>query len=522
MQLEKFKKCMAYGTLGFYRSCEVTICALLDHSGQAHNLFTEFTFEEKEYIENEKPRFLTKKNECFGDRLRLIVAQYSISTDNAFELYSKLKNGEKNIKTPFGILTLSELDEIPTAFVPIDSTETIQINRILKNNFCGGSTVFEFFARKKDLKELIGEEDTQKASERILEILPIDLFTLSDHVGNILFQFPSQIAFCDISGNDGKTECTVFFDERVEKTKKYAVKVTTYLDNILFDYQEFCAEKDGELKLTLEDTGGPYVITVTDTESGLPVLHQTTALMRYINGALYFEGNADCMRTVTTADKTNIITINSAETIEAGKPESPWKEELEKRRYRKRMSELETSREFIRYGKGQNDREKALSDIRGIMNARPKTKVCLWDPYLSSLDLLETWYFTTTYGLELRAITSSEIAKRSKLAVGEWITEQQDILKNSSNQYGINLKWRIQHDMFGFPFHDRFLILLPSGGETPKAWSLGTSVNSLGKTHHILQLVSNPGYIADAFEELWAALEDSSCQIWNGKEKHHE
>ena len=50
-------------------------------------------------------------------------------------------------------------------------------------------------------------------------------------------------------------------------------------------------------------------------------------------------------------------------------------------------------------------------------------------------------------------------------------------------------------------------------------WSLGTSVNSFGKKHQILQQVSNPRYILDDFEELWAALEDGSCQIWDSEEE---
>lgn len=151
------------------------------------------------------------------------------------------------------------------------------------------------------------------------------------------------------------------------------------------------------------------------------------------------------------------------------------------------------------------------------MNVGPDTRVCLWDPYLSAEDLLETWYYTDTYGLELRAITSNEIPKKMNMTFECWRGKQREILRSGSNQFGINLLWRAQHDMFGFSFHDRFLIQLPPDEEL-RVWSLGISVNGLGKSHHILQLVSNPGYIVDAFEELWDALEDPSCQMWNSKE----
>lgn len=133
------------------------------------------------------------------------------------------------------------------------------------------------------------------------------------------------------------------------------------------------------------------------------------------------------------------------------------------------MDELTRSREFIRYGKGSNasDRQRALNDLRALMNVGPGTRVCLWDPYLSAEDLLETWYYTDTYGLELRAITSNEIPKKMKMAFECWRDKQREILRSGSNQFGINLRWRAQHDVFGFSFHDRFLIQLPTD-EKPK------------------------------------------------------
>ena len=52
----------------------------------------------------------------------------------------------------------------------------------------------------------------------------------------------------------------------------------------------------------------------------------------------------------------------------------------------------------------------------------------------------------------------------------------------------------------------------------PQVWSLGTSVNSLGKSHHIIQSVSHPQPIVDAFEELWDKLSVEECLVW----KHGE
>lgn len=182
------------------------------------------------------------------------------------------------------------------------------------------------------------------------------------------------------------------------------------------------------------------------------------------------------------------------------------------------MEDLTRRREFIRYGSAGNERAKASDDLRKLMNNDPLARVCLWDPYLTAQDLLETWYFTNIYRKELRAITSNVIPQKTHQSLDSWKAAQRNTLAEGSDHFGINLRWRIQHGLFGFSFHDHFLIRIPRKG-APSVWFLGTSVNGLGKAHHILQQVANPQYILDDFEKLLAALEDSSCQIWDSREE---
>lgn len=56
-------------------------------------------------------------------------------------------------------------------------------------------------------------------------------------------------------------------------------------------------------------------------------------------------------------------------------------------------------------------------------------------------------------------------------------------------------------------------MVIKEDGE-PKVWSLGTSINSLGNKHHIIQIVRNPQMIVDAFEELWDELDSEECLVW--------
>lgn len=515
MNLEQFELWLKPGVLGFYRSCEVTVCGLLDHDGKAHNLFTILVFEDRE-LSSGQPVFLTEKNERFGNGLRLLAVRYRISLDASIDLFRKIATGNRQIPTPLGPLETASLTPVPAYFVPKSSTVTIPVNKLLKNNFRGGMAL-EWFGGRDAILQMLKKTDLQKAALRIRELLPLDLFTLSDHISNVLFQFPQEIAYCKLSHAEPDSTCSVIFDERVQSIERYSLSVFTAHDELLMDHRVATGGGEHKLELNISNTGGPYVVALTDMEHGIPILRQTTSTIRQVNSILEIQGDADSVRTVRLPDgTTEQITIHSVMAVPVGHAAFPWEEALRKRQYENRMEDLTRRREFIRYGRSGNERAKALADLRELMNEDPLARVCLWDPYLTAQDLLETWYFTATEGKELRAITSNVIPQKTGQSLDSWRAAQRDILVEGSDQFGINLHWRVQHGLFGFSFHDRFLIRLPREG-VPIAWSLGTSVNGLGKAHHILQQVANPQYILDDFEELWAALKDDSCQIWDSK-----
>ncbi len=514
---EKLEALIKPGKLGFYRSCEITICSLIDRHKTAYNLFTLCVFEPFEVSVPQEKRYLTQRREHVNEEYSLLVVQYSCSLEEAVRIYHEIEIGNGSINTALGTLVIPTVEAIPPTFVPIDSTQTVGLNRVLKNNWCAGSMVFEWFGQKSMIDKMLTETQRQKTAEMIHRLLLIDLIVLNDRIGNIIFQLPSQIAFSTFKRKDHQLYCIISFDERVVDIDKYTVSVMTDIDHALVGAHVEKGIQQHTCGFIMEETGGPYIINVMDQENNIPILYQTTALMQRFGFTMQLNGNLNNMRTITLDGNTRNIIVNSAERNSVlSASEYSWKEAIEKRRYQERINTLMQRREFVRY-KDRNDRARGLDDLRFIMNAEVGTQVCLWDPYLSATDLLDTWYFTKTYGLKLRAITSTKIAKKNK-TLEQCIKDQRKILLTGSNQYGINMEWRIQHGKFGFSFHDRFLILLPPEGKKPKAWSLGTSVNSFGKTHHILQLVSNPGNMADAFEELWEMLDDPSCQIWSSRE----
>jgi hypothetical protein len=190
---------------------------------------------------------------------------------------------------------------------------------------------------------------------------------------------------------------------------------------------------------------------------------------------------------------------------------------IQARLYEAERTKLREELAFIQYFK--LDRIKALKDIRTIINRFGEDGVYLWDPYLVADDIKETLFYCSFGGAPLKAIGSYNSDKNSTVFHS---ADYSDFAAKNRAQLGpnptdnhlqINLEFRVQHSTHGWSFHDRFLIFPTKIGRV-KAWSLGTSVNSLGKSHHILQEVSNPRHVLDAFHALWAELDCNDCIIW--------
>ena len=125
----------------------------------------------------------------------------------------------------------------------------------------------------------------------------------------------------------------------------------------------------------------------------------------------------------------------------------------------------------------------------------------------------------TNGNVEIRAIgsinkTTKGFMNKKQLET-DIIATYKSVLDNPNhNNYGLNLEFRIQHSNYGWAFHDRFLIFPGSELKRPQVYSLGTSINSYGNTHHILQEVSHPQPVVDAFNELWDKLNHPDCLVW--------
>ena len=519
-KIAEYKKLIECKSLGFYNCCEMFSVFLTDKTSKdTYNIFTIFVFEERIEPEITKEH-LTDKLIPISNIFSMGILHSIIPMSKVDEIFKSICNAENSdfVDIGDGTLQIGNLEFVPKVFVQQDSTKEILLNKVLKNNFRNGSYILEFFDVEKRYRSLLDKKELKKLTKKLYKIIPVDLFTVSDRIGNFIFQFPSLNANVNYKTDEQELilDYNIHLDERLNKENQYQIiSELMYDDNTVGFGVSSCSIPESNIKFTVGDTSHICRTTLMDNTEQLILSRRETSFMRSAHILMKVGSEFGEQRLIFNEDKTPVATIdvNSVNPIDISAPIVRLRENhIEGRQYSRRIEELVNRREFRRYGK-QSEPETALIDIRKLMNLIGKGKVYLWDPYLCAEDLLDTWYYNETFGLQLYAITSKKAAEKSDLPISEWIKHEAKILETRSNNYGIRMEFRCQCNGHGYAFHDRFLMLLDED-EKPKVWSLGTSVNSLGKSHHVIQEVSHPRMIVDAFDELWEMLSADECLIW--------
>lgn len=518
--MQQYDELLACKKLGYYNSCEmITIFIIEKNTKYVYNFYTIFIMEERLTVREEC--------DCLTSKLVSISERYSMGMQRKVQKVEKIRSimqslcescESQSVDIGDGCLQIGKLEMVPKTFVPQNSTVEITMNKVLKNNFQNGSYVLEFFDAEERVKNTFSKKELRKITDAIFERIPVDLFTLSDRIGNFVFQFPSintRITY-EIGKDESALHYKLDVDERLGEENHFILQAELMDDgNIIgFGIAE-CKKSESGITFQVGNSSSSCRSTLIDMESQLILARQDTSFFMQANIRMHFGMQYGEQRLIfnTEGEITNSIDVVSGEDMRVGQTIIRSRENrIGKRQYGQRVEKVYNSKEFRSYDKTQ-EREKALKDIITLMNMGDGGKVYLWDPYLTLEDLLETWYYTTTYGMQLKAITSSEIAEKNGISVKEWIKQQRDFINNRSNHYGIKMEIRCQWKEYGYHFHDRFLMVI-KGDEGPKVWSLGTSINSLGNKHHIIQRVKNPQMIVDAFEELWGGLDSEECLVW--------
>lgn len=538
------------GNIGFYNSCEVTEIFLQRKSDNAvFNFFTLVVFEEKPHNGLNK-NFLGKRI-AVNDGYNIGIQRYWFTVTEAKTKFDTLRTENKWSVDGINFSQFPQLKYLPKQYIP--SVEGNRINNILKNNFHNGSYTIEFFDEKKSNHSFILKIDSlakyNELCKKIKENVPIDLSVVRDRVGNFIFQFPVTIieshskalstwdgvdmnfSWHNSFSNTSIPDCLIQVESIFDKN---------YMGSTITEYNKKLNQK--------------IIIGNLDQIDHIKIWRKEPSLILSAFSGAYIRGFNLNMRIVNPeprifeVDGRKITVQVSSKENHNNKKKSPtYTDYISNNLYDSEKLQLEKKLAFKQYNNYLS--EVALNDIRKLIREKDENGVYLWDPFLTSIDILKTLYYSSTANIEIRAIGAfnqsirriydldNEVIKpvdywqtlkklfasffsnkkvtQSDPLWKEYLNRNKLVLENSNhNNYGLNIEFRIQHSIYGWAFHDRFLIFPSSELKRPQVYSLGTSINSYGNTHHILQEVSHPQPVVDAFNELWNKLNHPNCLVW--------
>lgn len=429
-------------------------------------------------------------------------------------------------------LLIGALQPEPPMFAPPDGTVTVPLNKVLKNNFWAGSYVFRLLDKEKlPLAPFLADRRRlQNLSDAVSAAVPMAFAGLADLLGDVLIQVPVTVVVPSVDVPRDADDLSLDAIWSPGSTPRLLSAAARAKWDELVTGAAISGQFREGARIPVDGRRQPVESEIWDAETGV-VLSATapTAILRRVsvNGHVQ-QPEPRLFTTVNPDGKRHEVRIRLAHTTtttvgeDDGQDANYWlarRQDLEERR------RLEETRDFVQYRPvpgPSGERARALADIRFLIDRHGEQGVDLWDPYLTGTDILQTLFWCPHSGVPLRGLTDGRDPPRAaptgppepEAPRASFADRQRDVLtRDGGNLEGLRLEYRNSRGPGGWAFHDRFLIF-PNGRGGPLAWSLGTSVNSLGNAHHILQRVSNPALIAGAFADLWSAVVDSQHVVW--------
>ncbi len=221
---EAFLKLVNCKSLGFYNCVEKITIFLNDKQNKSvANYFTIYVFDERKGPKYKKTH-LTSKLISISGNVSVGIDCNIISIEEAVRCFNILCDNKNShtVDIGEGQLIKGTCELVPKVFVPKNGTIEPQLNKVLKNNYLNGSYVVEFFDVEKSCIACLNANQQKKISQVIYDIIPIDLFTISDRIGNFLFQFPSiNLKLNYKVDKEGKLNYSICTDNRLLHNVNY-------------------------------------------------------------------------------------------------------------------------------------------------------------------------------------------------------------------------------------------------------------------------------------------------------------
>ncbi len=502
--------------IGNYTHCEIIEIFGIENKS-SFNIFTLVVFQNGDYREIQED-FLTNGLQKLNNSIKCGIAKRVLTIGEVIEFFELLKNKEKH--KFYEKLDIKNLKLLENQYVKADrdTYKKVQLNNVLKNNFFNGSYVFEFFDEKKENVKFLLENVKllEEFSNEVNKILPINIANISDRLGNIVFQLSINLFKVDISS---------IVDRSVSNPKFQGFEIDIISNNIINNlelnlYEEYdnvvTLQKSVDIInnraiLNFDDSFGTF-IEIFNKKDKILLCKEQVHIMKNMHLEMHIVEHQK--RIFKLNNKIEQVEVVNNSTQNIGKDKKVYRDWIAERIYENELSLLEKDRYFVQYWRKTEDRnlpkeerhKKALKDLHYLIDKYGKNGVYLWDPYLSAEDIKKTLYYCRYAYVLLRAITALKAECKYEM--------KEKFEVDDKDKLFLNLEVRAKVGNYGFNFHDRFIIFPGNYDTKPRVWSLGTSINSFGKEHHILQEVKHAVHILNTFNELWNELNHQECIVW--------
>lgn len=518
--------------IGIYNKCEVIeIFGIRKDFKTPFNIFTLVIFQNtkkeniKEYLFNKLQKFQGLKDISWGIQRQIVDINIveklytNLSNNNIFQIDEKLE---------VGFLKL-----LPEQYIQAeDWFNKPPLNHILKNNFKYGSYILEFFDEDKiHCQFLIDKPDILNSFSEILsKKLPIKIENLSDRIGNVIFQFPIN-SFSMTWKTMKNKELDKYEGLKFEIEPKNSnfdinnllIRIYEENDNVI-TRQRLVEVKNKTTEILLDDCFGT-TIEIFDKKSSYLLYKNKFSIMKQIN--LNIGMISPQKRVFEVNGKTHKVDVVHNQNRVVG--------QQKKREYfdwilkRKDKPIFKDSNKFSKQYHKQE--QKALDDIKDLINRYGQDEVYLLDPFLDNVDIKNTLFYSSNINAKLKAITALEQRKltqtsdfcifckseinKDKLTKLEMIDDMKTRFENDDKDfYSVNIEVRAVYQVDD-DFHDRYLICI--NGDKEKVISLGTSINSLGDKFHSFEEIENAEEIVKFARNLWKKLDKEECSVWKSR-----
>ncbi|MEZ7693084.1 VPA1262 family N-terminal domain-containing protein [Neisseria sp. 27098_8_139] len=521
MDIKSIEKILKMPSIGNFKCIELFEVIGIRDSNPSFNIFslavaheTDLPLTEKENITPNLIKLKADKSQKFG------VLKRIVSIEDFLKIISYLVTPGSN-EDDRNKLCYGHLKTIPPVYVPPLEQGKNEFLGLLKNNFFGGSHLFEWFDESKEyvaplIKNLAALDEL---SGRLQEYLPIKIGTHSDRLGNIIVQIPCAAVAFTIERRDEQSHqllsnlavsphfsgemnfSGIFWREQYGSIIDFQ-KIPLVAGRNIIPFQQI----NGKGYYTIWDESNQIICSGGQVRSFVESVNSPMSLQEY-NQRIFKLPNGKEKRI-------NIFTPTSQSQI--GKNTKDYRNWVRNRFLKIEKQELHDTLKLRQFKRDM--RQEALDFIRELIKKYGKNGIYLWDPYLNAKDLLETVFFSPSANSPIKALTGLKIAPQEN-KTSSYKADLANEINQAIRQAGwLNLTFVNADRSKVGDFHDRFIIFPQAIDEPVRAWSLGTSVNSLGKSHHIIQEVEDGQIIADVFEEMWEqSINDENNILWKSK-----